>query len=140
MQNKNSPNDRLTELTTKSIVSNTDQLRELVQKRTRRSRRRRRKRKQKIIRELGFGLHLHKVGTGFNFYQNTVDFKNKNLLCKFLTKHGKIFSRRRTGLTIKDQRRLSTEIKTARIMAFLPFQFTGIPPKKKKKKNQTSTG
>jgi ribosomal protein S18 len=127
MQNQNSQNGTLTELTTKSIASSTYPLRELIQKRKRK--RRRRKRKKQIIRTLGFPLRLHKIGTGYNFDQSTVDFKNTNLLCQFLTKHGRIFSRRRTGLTIKNQRRLSTEIKIARIMGLFPFQFYGLPPK-----------
>ena len=134
MQNKNSQNDRLTELTTKSIASNTDQLHQLIQKRNRK--RRRRKRKKQIIRLLGFPLRLHKVGTGFKFNQNTVDFKNTTLLCQFLNKQGQIFARRRTGLNYKKQRHVAYQIKHARIMALFPFQFYGLPPKDDKKKSK----
>ena len=43
-----------------------------------------------------------------------VDFKNVELLKKFLTEKGRILPRRITGMTAKMHRKLTTEIKRAR--------------------------
>nr|BBK20449.1 ribosomal protein S18 [Cryptomonas sp. CCAC 1634B] len=43
------------------------------------------------------------------------------LLCRFLTEHGKIIPRRTSGLMAKQQTKLAKAIKRARIMALLPF-------------------
>jgi small subunit ribosomal protein S18 len=43
------------------------------------------------------------------------------LLSKFLTEQGKILPRRVTGLTTKQQTRLTKAVKRARILALLPF-------------------
>ena len=50
-----------------------------------------------------------------------VDFKDANLLQKFLSTYGKIVGKKRTKLCAKHQRKTSTAIKRARIMAILPF-------------------
>ncbi|MBF2064775.1 MAG: 30S ribosomal protein S18 [Calothrix sp. C42_A2020_038] len=50
-----------------------------------------------------------------------IDYKDVDLLRKFITERGKILPRRITGLTAKQQRDLTTSIKRARIMALLPF-------------------
>lgn len=50
-----------------------------------------------------------------------IDYKNTNLLLKFLTERGKILPSRISGNSSKYQRLVSTEIKKARIMALLPF-------------------
>ncbi len=50
-----------------------------------------------------------------------LDYKNVDLLLKFLTERGKILPSRISGNSSKYQRLLSTEIKKARIMALLPF-------------------
>lgn len=50
-----------------------------------------------------------------------IDYKNVELLQKFITERGKILPRRITGLTAKQQRDLTTAIKRARILALLPF-------------------
>ncbi len=50
-----------------------------------------------------------------------IDYKDVDLLKKFLTEHGKILPRRMTGLTARQQRDLTTAVKRARIMALLPF-------------------
>lgn len=50
-----------------------------------------------------------------------IDYKNPELLKKFLNPNGRILSRRRTRLSAKAQRKLATEVKNARIMALLPF-------------------
>ena len=50
-----------------------------------------------------------------------IDYKNVELLRRFITEHGKILPRRITGTCAKHQRMLSTEINRARIVALLPF-------------------
>ena len=49
-----------------------------------------------------------------------IDYKNLNLLQKYLTDRGKILSRRVTGISAQDQRRLAESIKRARFLALLP--------------------
>ncbi len=51
----------------------------------------------------------------------TVDWTDVALLRTFLSDRGKIRSRRVTGLTGQQQRRVATAIKTAREMALLPY-------------------
>ena len=58
------------------------------------------------------------------FSQNNiqhVDYKDTEILEKFLNPHGRIISRKRTGVTAKNQRKLSLAVKRARFMALLPF-------------------
>jgi small subunit ribosomal protein S18 len=50
-----------------------------------------------------------------------IDYKDVDLLRKFITERGKILPRRITGLTSKQQRDLTLAIKRARILALLPF-------------------
>ncbi|MBE9139220.1 MAG: 30S ribosomal protein S18 [Nodosilinea sp.] len=50
-----------------------------------------------------------------------IDYKDVDLLRKFITERGKILPRRITGLTAKQQRALTTAIKRARIIALLPY-------------------
>jgi small subunit ribosomal protein S18 len=50
-----------------------------------------------------------------------IDYKDVDLLRKFITDRGKILPRRVTGLTAQQQRDLTTAIKRARIIALLPF-------------------
>jgi small subunit ribosomal protein S18 len=50
-----------------------------------------------------------------------IDYKDVELLRKFITERGKILPRRITGLTARQQRDLTTAIKRARILALLPF-------------------
>lgn len=51
----------------------------------------------------------------------TFDYKDIDLLRKFITEQGKILSRRSTGLTTKQQRQMTKSIKRARILGLLPF-------------------
>ncbi|PSB21660.1 30S ribosomal protein S18 [Phormidesmis priestleyi ULC007] len=53
--------------------------------------------------------------------EEPIDYKDVDLLRKFITERGKILPRRITGLTAKQQRHLTVAIKRARIMALLPF-------------------
>jgi small subunit ribosomal protein S18 len=48
------------------------------------------------------------------------DYKDIKRLQKYITAQGKILPRRRTGVTAKMQRKLSTAIKRARHLALLP--------------------
>lgn len=50
-----------------------------------------------------------------------IDFKDVDLLRKFITDRGKILPRRVTGTSAKYQRMLAIAIKRARHMALLPF-------------------
>jgi small subunit ribosomal protein S18 len=50
-----------------------------------------------------------------------IDYKDTDMLKKFITERGKILPRRITGLTSKQQRALTVSIKRARIVALLPF-------------------
>lgn len=50
-----------------------------------------------------------------------IDYKDVDLLRKFVTERGKILPRRITGLTSKQQRDLTKAIKRARIVALLPY-------------------
>ena len=52
---------------------------------------------------------------------DTIDYKDVELLSKILTEQGKILPRRVTGLTTKQQTRLTKAVKKARILALLPF-------------------
>ena len=50
-----------------------------------------------------------------------IDYKDVDLLKKFITERGKILPRRLTWLTAKQQRDLTNAVKRARIVALLPF-------------------
>ncbi len=49
------------------------------------------------------------------------DYKNAEELRRYLTPNGKIQSRKKTGLTARDQRVLAQAIKRARYMGLLPY-------------------
>lgn len=54
--------------------------------------------------------------------QNLVaDYKNPDLLRRYVTERGKILPSRITGNCAKHQRALTQEIKRARVLAYLPF-------------------
>lgn len=50
-----------------------------------------------------------------------IDYKDVNLMKRFVAESGKISPRRFTGTCAKHQRKLSVEIKKARQMALIPF-------------------
>nr|YP_009395176.1 ribosomal protein S18 [Bryothamnion seaforthii]ARW63944.1 ribosomal protein S18 [Bryothamnion seaforthii] len=50
-----------------------------------------------------------------------IDYKDIDLLRKFINDQGKILSRRSTGLNSKQQKKVTKSIKRARILALLPF-------------------
>ncbi len=58
------------------------------------------------------------------FSQNNIkhiDYKDTDILKKFINPQGRMLSRKKTGVTAKNQRQLSGAIKRARFMALLPF-------------------
>ncbi len=58
------------------------------------------------------------------FTQNNIqhiDYKDTAIISKFVNPQGRIMSRKKTGVTAKNQRKLATAIKRARFMALLPY-------------------
>lgn len=55
--------------------------------------------------------------------QNTrvIDYKDAELLKRFLTPQAKILSSKKAGICAKHQRKLSLAVKRARFMALLPY-------------------
>lgn len=50
-----------------------------------------------------------------------IDYKDVDILRRFLTPNGKIMSHKRTGVTSKNQRQLAGAVKNARFLGLLPF-------------------
>ncbi len=50
-----------------------------------------------------------------------VDYKDTEVLKRFLTPSARMLSRRRTDVTAKNQRKLAEAIKRARFMGLLPY-------------------
>ena len=50
-----------------------------------------------------------------------IDYKNTELLLRFVNEQGKILPRRITGISAKQQRQLTRAIKRARHLALIPF-------------------
>ncbi len=50
-----------------------------------------------------------------------IDYKDIDLLKKYVTKFGKITPRYYTGVSLKNQKKLAIAIKRARMVALLPF-------------------
>jgi small subunit ribosomal protein S18 len=58
------------------------------------------------------------------FTQNNIkyiDYKDVELLKKFLNPHGRMIARKRTGVSAKNQRKLALAVKRARFMGLLPY-------------------
>jgi len=56
-----------------------------------------------------------------------IDYKNVELLKKYITKFGKIIPRYYTWVSLKNQKKLSNAIKKSRMMALIPFVKTFDP-------------
>ncbi len=78
----------------------------------------------------GFGVGEDVIGDRPRRYQRRrprqmvpdyIDWKDIEYLGQFVPERGKIMPRRISGISAKDQRRISTAIKRARSMAMLPF-------------------
>ena len=52
---------------------------------------------------------------------NHIDYKDVELLKKFLNPHARILSKKKSGVCSKNQRKLSLAIKRARFMALVPY-------------------
>jgi small subunit ribosomal protein S18 len=50
-----------------------------------------------------------------------IDYKDVELLKKFLNPHARMLAAKRTGTTAKNQRKLADAIKNARFMGLLPY-------------------
>ena len=50
-----------------------------------------------------------------------IDYKDTNLLRKFISDRGKIRARRVTGVSVQEQRLIAKAVKNAREMALLPY-------------------
>jgi small subunit ribosomal protein S18 len=50
-----------------------------------------------------------------------IDYKDTEILKKFLTPHARMITGKRTGVCAKHQRQLAQAVKRARFMALLPF-------------------
>jgi small subunit ribosomal protein S18 len=58
------------------------------------------------------------------FSQNNIrhiDYKDTEILKKFLNPHGRMISRKKTGVSARSQRQLATAVKYARFMGLLPY-------------------
>lgn len=51
----------------------------------------------------------------------TFDYKDAQLLRRFVSEHGKIVPRRISGASAQQQRELTRAVKIARIMALIPY-------------------
>ncbi|MDP3726611.1 MAG: 30S ribosomal protein S18 [bacterium] len=61
-------------------------------------------------------LYNHKINS-----LKYVDYKDVEMLKKFLTTHARIHSRRKTSTIARSQRKITEAIKRARFMGFLPY-------------------
>jgi small subunit ribosomal protein S18 len=50
-----------------------------------------------------------------------IDYKDTEILRKFINPHGRILTRKRTGISARYQRQLATAVKRARFLALLPY-------------------
>ena len=50
-----------------------------------------------------------------------IDYKDVELLKKFLNPHGRLVARKRTGISGKHQRMVANAVKRARFMGLLPY-------------------
>ncbi len=50
-----------------------------------------------------------------------VDYKDVDLLKQFVNPHGRMMSRKKTGLTAKQQRAVEEALKRSRFMSLMPY-------------------
>ncbi|MHC4994808.1 MAG: 30S ribosomal protein S18 [Planctomycetota bacterium] len=62
-----------------------------------------------------------KVVTTSSNQTRFIDYKDSEALRRLLSPNGKIYGRKRTGLSAGDQRMAATAIKRARYMGLLPY-------------------
>lgn len=51
----------------------------------------------------------------------SIDYKDVNIISKYITEKGKIMNRRMTGACAKHQRHIAQQVKYARFMALIPY-------------------
>ena len=51
----------------------------------------------------------------------SVDYKDTNIIQKYISENGKILPRRFTGTCAKHQRHVAEQVKRARFMGFVPY-------------------
>jgi small subunit ribosomal protein S18 len=69
----------------------------------------------------GMGLRRKKVCQFCADKNAKIDYKDVELLSKFVTERGKILPKRVTGTCAIHQREIATSIKRARIVALMPY-------------------
>ncbi|MDR3305803.1 MAG: 30S ribosomal protein S18 [Clostridiales Family XIII bacterium] len=69
----------------------------------------------------GGGMRRKKVCPFCTDRNLKIDYKDADMLSKFITERGKILPKRVTGVCAIHQRALAVEIKRARIVALLPY-------------------
>ncbi len=52
---------------------------------------------------------------------NHIDYKDVDLLKKFLNPHARMLARKRTGISARHQRQVAEAVKRARFIGLLPF-------------------
>jgi len=52
---------------------------------------------------------------------NHIDYKDTDILKKFLNPHARILGKKRTGISATNQRKLALAIKRSRFMGLLPY-------------------
>jgi ribosomal protein S18 len=87
---------------------------------------------RKFKKSLKYVLFLQK----FSKLSKGIDYKNIKLLKLFLTKHGKIKSRRKTRISLAHQRKLGKAIRKARVCGLLPFTCLVKDIRKEKKRDK----
>ena len=70
-----------------------------------------------MFRTTGRRAYLHSTAKGKIY----VDYKDADDLRRLMTPNGKIYSRKRTGISSAEQRMIARAIKRARYMALLPY-------------------
>lgn len=66
-------------------------------------------------------MNIYKKQSFKRLDNENIDYKDIDLLRKFISEQGKILSRRSTGLSTKQQKKVTKSIKRSRILALLPF-------------------
>lgn len=69
----------------------------------------------------GFGRNKRRMTDFFMQNKLEIDYHNTDVLRRFVSPEGKILPCRRSGLTAKNQRKLTKAVKRARMIGLLPF-------------------
>lgn len=66
-------------------------------------------------------MHITKQNRKIFSTNRSINYTDVDLLIQYLTEQGKILPKRITGLSAKEQKRITKSIKRARILSLLPF-------------------